>query len=97
MFAEQHRTARNLEHARDGNYSAGHHVISARNIGHHRTRKLTLQTILQRLFAFLGAAILIGLCGIALMSSVGAQSVLIMFAAVIALSAVAGSSRRRRF
>ncbi len=50
--------------------------------------------MLDRVFALMGGLILVGLSGIAIASSVEVQSVLMLFATMIAFNAVAGSNKK---
>lgn len=47
--------------------------------------------MLDRILAFMGVVLLVGLSGIAVATSVEVQSVLMLFATLIAFNAVAGS------
>ncbi|NOT41276.1 MAG: hypothetical protein HOP13_12360 [Alphaproteobacteria bacterium] len=51
--------------------------------------------MLDRIFAFLGAVILVGLSGIAVATSIEVQSVLMLFATLLAYSVVASTNKTR--
>ncbi|MFM9862146.1 MAG: hypothetical protein ACKVRO_00945 [Micropepsaceae bacterium] len=51
--------------------------------------------MLDRVFAFMGALLLLGLSGIAIATSVEVQSVLMLFATMVAFNAIAGSNKKQ--